>query len=120
MVSFSVCSGLGFLFLATFQILAKRTIYQIYLHNNLENIDCVFFNPFWKPKTITFHITEFQDLIPSYFGYIKVDLTSIGKTWIKVSKNEFRNVKDYEETLDCILLGKPITNLKINNKAKSI
>lgn len=87
MFSFSTCAGLGFLFLGTFHVLAKRTIHQIYLHNNLENVDVVFFNAFWKPQRITFHITEFQDLQSSYLGYIRVDLTSIGKTWIKITKN---------------------------------
>lgn len=118
MFSFSVCAGIGYLFLGVFQVLGKRTVHYIDLNIDLETVDVTFFNPFWKPRTITFHITEFQEPHPSFFGFVRFELTSIGKIWIKLAKNEFRNVKDYEETLDSILLGKPITNLNAIPKSK--
>jgi hypothetical protein len=37
----------------------------------------------------------------------------MGKIWINLPKNEFRDVADYEETLDYVLLGRPLTNLNI-------
>ncbi len=69
-----------------------------------------------KPQKINFHISEFQEPTESYFGFIRVELTSVGKVWIKLEKNEFRRVKDYEETLDSVLLGKSLTNLNISKK----
>jgi hypothetical protein len=35
MFSFSVCAGLGYLFLGVFQTIAKRTVHKMDLHNNL-------------------------------------------------------------------------------------
>ena len=87
MFSFSVCAGLGYVFLGLFSVLAKRTVHTIDLNNDLETVDITFFSPFWKPRTVTFHISEFQELYPSYFGYIRFELTSLGKSWIKLSKN---------------------------------
>lgn len=57
MFSFSACAGLGYLMLGVFQVLAKRTVHKIDLYNNLELVDVTFFNPFWKPNTISFHIS---------------------------------------------------------------
>lgn len=57
MFSFSVCAGLGYLFLAAFHTLGKRTVHSIDLNINLETVDITFFNPFWKAQVITFHIT---------------------------------------------------------------
>jgi hypothetical protein len=42
----------------------------------------------------------------------------MGKIWINLNKNEFKNVPDYEETLNYVLLGKPLTNLNIINLKK--
>lgn len=113
MFSFSACAGLGYLLLGLFHVIAKRTVHKMDLNNNLELVDVTFFNPFWKPTTITFHISEFQEPCQSYAGFIRFELTSIGKAWIKLTKNEFRGVTDYEETLDSILLGKKITNVSV-------
>lgn len=57
MFSFSMCAGLGYLFLAAFHVLAKRTVHKIDLYSNLETVDVTFFSPFWKPRTINFHIS---------------------------------------------------------------
>jgi hypothetical protein len=40
-------------------------------------------------------------------------LTRIGKIWININKNEFKDIQDYSETLDHILLGRPLTNLNL-------
>lgn len=60
-----------------------------------------------------FHISEFQEPIPGFADFTRFELTRIGKIWINLPKNEFRNVPDYEETLDYVLIGKPLTNLNI-------
>lgn len=99
-----------------FQTLAKRTVHKIDLYNNLENVDVTFFNPFWKPQVVTFHISEFQEPINTYANFVRFELTSMGKIWIKLIKNEFRGVKDYEETLDNILMGKKITNINVKSQ----
>ncbi len=57
MFSFSVCAGLGYLFLGVFQTLSKRTVHKIDLYNNLEVVDVTFFNAFWKPQVISVHIS---------------------------------------------------------------
>jgi len=44
----------------------------------------------------------------SFAGYTRFELTSLGKIWISLEKNEFRNVKDYEEVLEHIFAGKPL------------
>lgn len=44
----------------------------------------------------------------SFAGYTRFELTSLGKIWINLDKNEFRNVKDYEEVLEYIFSGKPL------------
>jgi hypothetical protein len=45
-------------------------------------------------------------------------VTRQGKIWINLPANVYRNVADYEETLDFVLLGKPLRNLNIINMKK--
>jgi hypothetical protein len=82
--SFGLSTGIGYMLLLIIQTLSKRTIHQIHLHSTLDTVSVTFFNAFWKPKTITFHISEFQEPYPSYVGFTRVELTSIGKVWIKL------------------------------------
>jgi hypothetical protein len=42
----------------------------------------------------------------------------VGKIWINLNKNEFKGVRDYEETLEYVLLGKPLTNLNLINQRR--
>ena len=51
--------------------------------------------------------------MPGFADFTRFQLTRLGKIWININKNEFREVEDYEETLDYVLLGKPLTNLNI-------
>lgn len=71
-----------------------------------------------KPKTITFHISEFQYPQRSVAGYTRFELTSRGKIWVNLERNEFRNVKDYEELIETVFSGKPIENLFLKSKIK--
>jgi len=33
------------------------------------------------------HCSEFEELSPSYLGFHRIDLTSVGKVWIHLGKN---------------------------------
>lgn len=52
-------------------------------------VEIKYFNAFWRPAIQTVHVSEFTNLQPSYFGFHKADLTSVGKVWINLDKNEF-------------------------------
>lgn len=54
----------------------------------------------------------------SFAGYTRFELTSLGKIWINLEKNEFRNVTDYEEVLDLVFTGKPLEPYFIKSKIK--
>jgi hypothetical protein len=71
-----------------------------------------------KPERMKFNISEFQEPVPGFADFTRFELTRIGKIWINLAKNEFANVSDYEETLEYVLLGKPLTNLNLINMKK--
>jgi|JI6StandDraft_1071083.scaffolds.fasta_scaffold468375_1 hypothetical protein len=71
-----------------------------------------------KPATYSFNISEFQEPQPGFADFTRFELTRVGKIWINLNKNEFKNVTDYEETLDFVMLGKPLKNLNLLNMRK--
>ena len=48
------------------------------------------------PKTRTFHISEFQEPTPSYIGFTKFEISSLGNAWVNTEKNEFKRIEDYD------------------------
>lgn len=93
--AYNLCAGLGYTAVLWLGVMSKRIVHKAVLQNNLKFVELTFFNAFWKPKTITFHVSEFQYPMTSFAGYTRFELTSMGKIWINLEKNEFRNVKDY-------------------------
>ena len=45
-------------------------------------------------------------------------MTTLGKIWINIDKNEFRGIPEYDEILTDILNGKPIRLEKLAQKVK--
>lgn len=99
--------------LGLLQVFSRRTVHRIYLLSDFETVELEFFNAFWKPVTIRVAINEFQEPQPSLYETTRFEITSLGKIWIHETKNEFKNIQDYEDTLEHILFGRPITNLNV-------
>lgn len=45
---------------------------------------------------MSFNISEFQEPVPGFADFTRFELTRVGKIWINLNKNEFKNVPDYE------------------------
>jgi hypothetical protein len=117
-VSFGICSLLGLGGLLFMKIISKRTIHKLSLHKDGKFVEITYFNAFWvsilrinhlqTPHNQTIHTSEFTAFEPSYLGYSKVELTSIGKVWINLDKNVFTNPYYQDDVLLTILNGHPV------------
>lgn len=56
-VAYNLCAGLGYTAILWLGIMSKRIVHRAVLQNNLRFVELTFFNAFWKPITITFHIS---------------------------------------------------------------
>ena len=67
------------------------------------------------PKKAVFNISEFANLSPTYFGYHRSEITSLGKVWINLEKNSYQGIPEYDEIVQEILNGKMVKLSKIDS-----
>lgn len=96
-------SGLAFL-----KIYARRTVHEIKLLKPGDFVEIKYFNAFWTPKVETVHVSEFTELMESYFGFHRVEITSFGKAWISLEKNGAASELLDSQVLLRVLSGLPI------------
>ncbi|CAD8132851.1 unnamed protein product [Paramecium octaurelia] len=106
--SYTLCTVVGFAGLMFLKIFSKRTIHEVRLLKTGDFVEIKYFNAFWTPRIQTVHVSEFANLTESYFSYHRVDLTSVGKVWINIEKNEFAEQFQDQSVLMQILSGVPI------------
>lgn len=57
------------------------------------------------PQTKTYHVSEFANLIPSYMGYARSEVTSVGNVWINMDRNIYSGLPLYDDTVRNVLCG---------------
>lgn len=107
--AFGSISTIGFLSFFLAHIYSRRTIEQIWIHKDGKFVDFKFFNAFWKPQTKTYSIYDFGDKFASFYTMTKIDSTSSGFIYINLEANIYKGNTDYENMLDDILNGVPIS-----------
>lgn len=83
----------------------KRFVRKVYLHESGNRSRIVFFNAFGTEKVSEFHPKDFNILSPSYSGFYKSEVTTIGNIWISLGDNEFRDLEAYHNLAIRLLDG---------------
>ena len=103
-----ICSLTGLFGMGCLNVLSKRTISEIWIHQDGQHVDLQYFNAFWNEKRHTMHITEFSNFDNSYMGYDKSDLVNFGKVWINLTKNKYNSIPEYSAIVRKVLKGETL------------
>jgi hypothetical protein len=80
--SFIVCGFMGAFSALFLHLYSRRVVHRLQLQKDTDMVRLHFLSAFTLPRSITVHVSEFQNPQVSFAGMLQTDLTGVGKVWL--------------------------------------